>query len=336
MRLLPGLLLLLSTNALAQVAAPTPAPAAIPEQEVRDMAAVVVTGVQPGPGMWKVSKGEHVLWVMGTLTPLPKGMSWLSRDVEAVIAQADEVLDPPGLTFDSDIGRFRAVLMIPSLLKARKNPDGRNLSEVLPAPLYTRWSVLKARYLGRDAGVEKWRPVFAAQELYQAALKKSGLSQSGVVGPVVDKLAKAHATKRTSTLVKVKIEKPKEAIKEFSSSSLADIDCFEKTVARLESDLPMMTARANAWSIGDIEALRALPYDDQNRTCMNAFLESGIAQKRGMDDVPQRVEAMWLSKAEAALATNQVTFATLPIAMLLRPDGYLSKLQSRGYLVEAP
>lgn len=336
MRLLPGLLLLLSANALAQVSAPKLAQAAIPEQEIRDMAAVVVTGVQPGPGMWKVSKGEHVLWVMGTLTPLPKGMNWLSRDAEAVIAQADEVLDPPGLTFDSDIGRFRAVLMIPSLLKARKNPDGRPLNQVLPAPLYARWSVLKARYLGRDAGVEKWRPVFAAQELYQAALKKSGLTQSGVVGPVVDKLAKAHGTKRTSTLVKIKIENPKEAIKEFSSSALADTDCFEKTIARLESDLPMMAARANAWSIGDVEALRALPYDDQNRTCINAFLESGIAQKRGMDDMPQRVEAGWLSKAEAALATNKVTFATLPIATLLRPDGYLSKLQARGYVVEAP
>lgn len=336
MRLLPGLLFLLSANALVQAAAPLPAPSAIAEQEIREMAAVVVTGVQPGPGMWKVSKGEHVLWVMGTLTPLPKGMSWLSRDVEAVIAQADEVLDPPGLTFDSDIGRFRAMLMIPSLLKARKNPDGRTLSQVLPAPLHARWSVLKARYLGRDAGVEKWRPVFASQELYQAALKKSGLTQSGVVGPVVDKLAKAHATRRTLTLVKVKIENPKEAIREFSTSSLADIACFEKTIARLESDLPMMTARANAWSIGDIDALRALPYDDQNRTCLNAFLESGIAQKRGMDDVPQRVEAMWLAKAEAALAANQVTFATLPIAMLLRPDGYLSKLQSKGYVVEAP
>lgn len=336
MRLLPGLLLLLSANALAQVSAPKLAQAAIPEQEIRDMAAVVVTGVQPGPGMWKVSKGEHVLWVMGTLTPLPKGMNWLSRDAEAVIAQADEVLDPPGLTFDSDIGRFRAVLMIPSLLKARKNPDGRPLNQVLPAPLYARWSVLKARYLGRDAGVEKWRPVFAAQELYQAALKKSGLTQSGVVGPVVDKLAKAHGTKRTSTLVKIKIENPKEAIKEFSSSALADTDCFEKTIARLESDLPMMAARANAWSIGDVEALRALPYDDQNRTCINAFLESGIAQKRGMDDMPQRVEAGWLSKAEAALAANKVTFATLPIATLLRPDGYLSKLQARGYVVEAP
>lgn len=332
MRLLLGVLLVFCANATAQVAAP----AEVPEQEIREMAAVVVTGVQPGPGMWKVSKGDHVLWVMGTLTPLPKGMSWLSRDVEAVLAQADEVIDPPGLTFDSDVGRFRAVLMIPSLLKARKNPDGQTLKDVLPAPLYARWSRLKAQYLGRDAGVEKWRPVFASQEIYQAALKKSGLTQSGVVGPVVEKLVKQHAIKRTSTLVKFKIEKPREAIREFASSPLADIGCFEKTLARLESDLPTMTARANAWSIGDIEVLRGLPYDDQNRACIDAFLESAMAQKRGMDDVPQRVEAMWLSKAEAALASNKVTFATLPVSTLLRADGYLTKLQAKGYLVEAP
>ena len=41
--------------------------------------AVVVTGVQPGPGLWKVSKGEHVLWILGTLSPLPNQMQWDSR-----------------------------------------------------------------------------------------------------------------------------------------------------------------------------------------------------------------------------------------------------------------
>ncbi|MGH8025338.1 MAG: TraB/GumN family protein, partial [Pseudoxanthomonas sp.] len=218
------------------------------EPVVREMETVVVTGVQPGPGMWKVSKGDHVLWIMGTLTPLPKGMSWLSRDVEAVLAQADEVIDPPSANFDSDVGVLRGMLMIPSLLKARKNPDGRTLREVLPAPLYARWFVLKAKYLGRDEGVEKWRPVFASQELYQAAIKKSGLTQTGVVGPVVNKLIKEKKIKRTPAMVKVMIENPKQAIKEFSASPLADIECFEKTLTRLESDLPIMAARANAWS----------------------------------------------------------------------------------------
>jgi uncharacterized protein YbaP (TraB family) len=306
------------------------------DPEIRDMDAVVVTGVQPGPGMWKVSRGDHVLWIMGTLTPLPKGMTWLSRDVEAVLAQADEVIDAPGASFGSDVGVFRGMLMIPSLLKARKNPDGKTLSEILPAPIYARWSLLKGKYLGRDAGVEKWRPVFASQELYQAAIKKSGLTQSGVVGPVVEKLAKAGKIKRTPVMVKVAVENPKQAIKEFSASSLQDIGCFDKTLVRLESDLPLMTARANAWSIGDIEALRNLPYEDQNRTCMDAFLQSGMAQKRGMDTLPQRVEAMWVEKAEAALASNKVTFSTLPISTLLKPNGYLSKLRAKGYAIEEP
>ena len=336
MRLLPALLLLLSANVLAQSRAPASAPRQVPEQEIRDMAAVVVTGVQPGPGMWKVSKGDHVLWIMGTLTPLPKGITWLSRDVETVLAQADEVIEAPSASFDTDVGMFRGMLMIPSLLKARKNPDGRTLSEVLPPPLYARWSLLKAKYLGRDEGVEKWRPVFASQELYQAAIKKSGLTQSGVVGPVVDKLAKAGKIKRTPAVVKVMVENPKQVIKEFSASSLADIDCFDKTLTRLETDLPIMSARANAWSIGDIQALRLLPYEDQNRSCMNAFLETSLAQKSGMVGMPQRVEAMWLAKAEAALANNKLTFSTLPIGTLLSSNGYLSKLRAKGYLVEEP
>ena len=33
---------------------------------------VLVSGEQPGPGMWKVSKGDHVLWIVGIQTPVPK------------------------------------------------------------------------------------------------------------------------------------------------------------------------------------------------------------------------------------------------------------------------
>ena len=43
------------------------APAAPPT--VVDLEAMVVRGQQPGPGLWKVSKGDHVLWILGTLSP---------------------------------------------------------------------------------------------------------------------------------------------------------------------------------------------------------------------------------------------------------------------------
>src|SRR5690606_38761811 len=40
-------------------------PAATPE--IVDHATIVVTGEMAGPGLWKVRKGEHVLYVMATL-----------------------------------------------------------------------------------------------------------------------------------------------------------------------------------------------------------------------------------------------------------------------------
>jgi hypothetical protein len=315
-------------------AAPVAPSAAAPA--ITDMEVMVVSGVQPGPGMWRVSKGDHVLWIMGTLSPVPKKMTWLSRDVEATIAASQQVLKSPGASVDSDLGVFRSALLIPSLFKARKNPGGATLKEVLPPDLYARWQVLKLKYIGRDAGIEKWRPIFAAHELYEAAIRKSGLATSGIVSPVVDKAAKRHDVKIVSPIVRLKVQDPKKAIKEFSGAALGDVECFRKTLDRLENDIAAMTLRANAWAIGDIEALRALPYDDQNRACIRAMLEAGVAQKRGLDTLPQQVEAEWLAAAETALRSNPSSFALLPISELLKPDGYLAKLQARGYEVEAP
>ncbi|KAF1721073.1 TraB/GumN family protein [Pseudoxanthomonas wuyuanensis] len=323
-----------SADGAEQAGATAPAPAG--GQAVVDMDTVVVSGSQPGPGLWKVSKGEHVLWVMGTLSPLPRKMTWLSSETEAILAQAQEVVRPPGVSFDADIGIVRGAFLIPSLLKARKNPDGATLKDVLPADLYARWSVLKARYLGHDAGVEKWRPMFAARELYEAALKKSGLSESGVVGPVVDKAVKRHGIRTASPTVKFKVEQPKATIKEFQRTSLDDLECFRATLERIENDLPLMVERANAWSVGDVEGLRALPYENQQTACIAAFSSAEFARKRGLDDLPAKVRSQWMSAAETALENNPVSFATLPIAELLKPDGYLGQLQAKGYLVEAP
>jgi len=40
--------------------------------------------------------------------------------------------------------------------------------------------------------------------------------------------------------------------------------------------------------------------------------------------------------AAAALSSNAVSFARLPIDDLLAPNGYLAKLRSRGYAIESP
>lgn len=329
-----SLLACLLTALLVRPALADPPPA--PDSSTALLETIVVSGEQPGPGLWKVSKGEHVLWILGTLTPLPKKVSWVSREVEGVVAQAQQVLLPPQATVKVDGGMFTGLFLLPSLLKARNNPDKQTLADVLPAELYARWQPLKKKYLGSSNAVEKRRPIFAAHDLYEKAIERAGLRRNGKVAEVVEKLAKKHDVERVQPLIAIKLAEPKDALRAFAKSNLDDIDCLRKTVDRLESDLPAMQARANAWAVGDIEALRALPYVDQQQACQEALLRNSTVQERGMGDLRERVAAEWLKAAEAALQKNAVTLAVLPIGQILDDDGYVATLRSRGYAVEAP
>lgn len=295
---------------------------------------VVVTGAQPGPGLWRVTKDDHEMWILGTLTPLPPKLVWISRDVEATIAHSQEVLLGPSA--ELNVGVMSGLFLLPSLLGARNNPDDGKLAEVVPPELYARWTPLREKYLGRDRAVEKRRPLFAADELYEKAVERAGLSTENVALPVVTKAAKKHKVPTTQPHIKIKLEEPRAAVKEFKRAPLDDLECFKQTLDRVETDIGPMRERANAWATGDIEALRALPYTDQGDTCANAFLGAGAVAGRGFDDLRERLAAAWLEAAEAALAKNVTTFAALPIAQILRDDGLVARLRAKGYSVEAP
>ena len=275
-----------------------------------------------------------MLWILGTLTPLPKKMEWISRDVDATIAESQEVVMGPSATLE--VGVFSGLALLPSLVGARNNPDDAQLAEVVPAEIYARWQVQKAKYLGNDKGVEKRRPIFAADELYDAAIERSGLSGANVTEPVVLKTAKKHDVPVTRPLLKLKFEKPRQAVKEFKKSALDDLECFERTIARVETDLDTMKERANAWATGDVQLLRELPYSDQNRICEDAVLRANISQERGLGDLKPRLGQLWLEAVEKALDKNASTFSMLSLSHMLGDDGLLQRLRAMGYEVEEP
>ncbi len=325
---------------LAPVAAQSVMSSAVPPQ-VADLAAVVVTGVQPGPGLWKVSRkdpatGNHVMWVLGTLSPLPRSMQWQSRELEQVIGGSRQVLLPPSVKVKADVGFFGKLFLLPSAYSARKNGDGQTLQQVLPPPVYARWQVLKQKFLGDDRGIERWRPIFAAQELYKKAIKANDLSRSGGVQASVDALASRHGVTEVPTSYQVVIAHPRAAIKAFKASAPHDTTCFIRTLDSIEHDMPAMKARANAWATGDLQTLRGLPDSARHEACVSSLTDAGFAHSLGLDDVPARQAAIWLAAARKALADNPQTFAILPMDELLKPDGYLATLRAEGYEVEAP
>ena len=323
---------LIGSAAVHAQSAPAPA-SSVP---ITDLTTVAVSGVQPGPGLWKVSRGEHVLWVLGVMPAMPEHVQWRSQEVADVIAASQEVIEPPRVKLTADVGFFGKLLLLPSAYGARKNEDGRTLQEVLPPSLYARWQPLKAKYLGNDRGIERWRPFFAAMELRKQALKRQGLGSSGAIQHTIDALATQHGVKLTHTDYTLKIEHPRDAIKAFRRAAPGDITCFARTLDSIEHDLPAMTARANAWAVGDIATLRAMPDSDYRDACVAALSNAGFAHELGISDVPARIEAVWLAAARHALATDTQSFALLPMPELLAPDGLLAKLQKEGYAVLAP
>lgn len=312
------------------------ADAARAPQTVIDLEPMTVSGVQPGPGLWKVSRDGHVLWVLGTLAPLPRKMEWRSQEVEQAIAQSQELLLPPTLSVDTGRGMFRSLFLVPALLKARRNPDDRTLQEVLPAEQYARWSTLKARYIGNDRGVEQWRPIFAATELYDAAIRRSGLSMDNLVRAQVEKLARRSHLTITPVISTARLEDPKAAIKEFQRSGLDDQTCFARTLEVIDREIGTMRDQANAWAVGDVEALRNSPQTSQYAACQAAISESAIVRKFGFGDLRRQSLDLWLQKAQTALSTNASTVGLLPIGLILGRDNLMDALKARGFTVEAP
>lgn len=324
-----------ATPVFAQ-SANAPAPAPPSTSAVTNLEAVTVSGVQPGPGLWKVSKGDHVMWVLGTLSPLPDRMQWKTDEVEQAIAASQEVLGPPSVALKPKTNFFGKLFLLPSLVGARKNPDGQTLQQVVPAPDYARWQVLKQQYIGSDRSVEGWRPIFAAVELYDKAIKRQGLTGSGGVKDTVRDLAKKHGVKFITTRYTVMVDEPRAAVKTFKSSPMDDRECFGRTLDTVERDLGRITERANAWATGDIVTLRGLPMNDQREACISAITEAGFAKQLGFNDVQQKAQAMWIDAAEQSLNANAQTFAMLPMDEVLSPQGLIARLKAKGYQVEAP
>jgi len=328
------LLVLASLSFGLPALAASPAP---PAADVHQLQTVVVSGIQPGPGLWRVSKGDHVFWILGTVTPVPRGMRWFAPKTEAVLARTQEIIGAPGVTINVGMGgMFKMAFAMPTMLRARKNPDGKTLREVLPADLYTRWTALKQIYLGKDKSVEEWRPIFAAGELYQAALQRAGLAFDNGVGRRLDKVADKRKIKRTRTVIEQQIKDPKRLAKSFYKSELDDVACFRSMLDRLEQDVAHAAEQANAWAVGNLPELTRLVQGDNLASCFEAITKNEAMRSLGMDGADKRSEAQWLQAVDTALAANHTSFGTLPVRKLLEPNGLLAKLQAKGYTVLPP
>lgn len=340
----PGALLLLFACAagMAQPPGSVPVPAAsteampVPASSIPTLQAINVTGVVPGPGLWKVSSGDHVIWVLGVVPTLPAGIEWHSAQVEQAIAGSQAVLESPGVKLKIDTNWFGKLFLLVPVYRAQRITDGKTLADVLPPPLYARWRVAKQRYFGDDHGIERYKPIVAALRLIREAFKQNGLRGAGEIDDTVKTLARQHGVKLVDTRTTLEIRHPREAVKAFAAAGPDGTACLALVLDMVENQIPDVRARANAWATGDIATLRRVPESGYLDSCKAAITGAGFAKSLGIANLPMQVEEQWLSAADAALGANAQSFAVLPMPELLDPDGFLAALRARGYTVTAP
>ena len=298
--------------------------------------AINVTGVVPGPGLWKVSRGDHVMWILGVVPTLPAGIEWRSAQVGQAIAGSQAVLESPGVKLKVDTNWFGKLFLLAPVYRAQRNPDGKTLHDVLPPAIYARWYYARERYFGDDYSVERYRPIVAAAKLMKKALKANNLRGDGEIRDTVEALAKQHGVALVDTRATLEIRHPHDAVKAFVAAGPDGIACLGLVLDMVDKRIPDVRARANAWATGDIATLRRVPESAYRDTCKSAITGAGFAKSLGIENLTAEIEERWLGAADTALAANAQSFAVLPMHELLGPHGYLAALQARGYTVAAP
>jgi uncharacterized protein YbaP (TraB family) len=319
--------LLAAAAAAAQPQPPQAEPAA--RAAAAPMAEVVVEGQHAGPRLWTVRSGEHVLWILGTVSPLPKKMIWQPDAVQAVLQQSQEVV-PAWPAYGIGANPFTALRVYIEWRRLQKPPDHLPLEKTLPPALYARVEALKARYDPHDSTLEKLRPMLAAERLTTRVLDANGLAVRNEVQQTVLKLARAQGVKVRQD--KLRIEDPVKVLKDVGTAPLpGEIACLDAVVTRLETDLGPMRERASAWALGDVQRLRQLPHTDERGACVAA-----VSTSERVRNLIQRAQDDWLLVVEDSLARNRGTLAVQSMDRLLGDQGALAALKARGYTVEGP
>jgi uncharacterized protein YbaP (TraB family) len=285
---------------------------------------LVVTGERTGPGMWHVHRGAAQVWILGSMSPLPKGITWRATQVEKVLDGTSQVL----VQKPFEIGIARILWLLITERSALMVRGGKRLKDVLPAELHARFAAQRAKYTQDPDKWERFRPLIAAAFLQQAAFHQVGLSTRLDLGAAVRTLAKKHHV-RVEEIKIAGVGDVMDALKTLPPAT--ENACVGASLVTVERDLPRLLERAQAWASGNLERIEKLREPAEVDAC-RAALDTGI----GAADLISRIRRTWLGTIEKYLQNAGVTLVVMNMDMLLEPGGLLDELRAKGYEVDAP
>jgi uncharacterized protein YbaP (TraB family) len=285
---------------------------------------IIVSGERAGPGLWHVQKGAAQLWIFATVSPLPKDMTWRSKQLEKILDGTDQVL----VAKPVEIGIARALWLLVTQRDLLMLGHGKKLKDVMPADLHARFAAQRAKFTKDADKWEKFRPIIAAAFLEEDALHAVGLSTRLDLADEVRSLARKHHV-RIEEFKFAGLHNVLDALKTLPPAT--EQKCVAASLATIETGMPRLIDRAQAWATGDVQRIQSLPESAEVAQCRAA-----ITVEPGAGDLYTLLRQTWVNNMARHLETGGVTLAVVSMDMLIESGGFLDALRSRGYTIDSP
>jgi uncharacterized protein YbaP (TraB family) len=272
----------------------------------------------PGPAMWRVTRGDSEVLILGSLQPLPHMLVWDTTRVVNALDGATALLLPPEPKF--------GVLDSVSLFFNRGlfELHGETLPQALPPEERARYDHVLALIHAKPDKYQHMKPAVAGAFLIGDWRRAAGLSDAKPIS-TVEKLAQAdHVPIRhigdfdAAPFAKV--------IAQMSPS--ASLACFDAAMDDIDREAARAPANAKAWANADLKAIgQSYTISVFDRCLMQSPSVQGLLE-RGMTEGMQAIEQ--------ALQHPGKTVAVIDLNFLLRPNGVLDRLKAKGDMITLP
>ncbi|MEJ0028331.1 MAG: TraB/GumN family protein [Rhizomicrobium sp.] len=310
----------LALAGLVALTAAAPVPDAPPTRDWSNVETVVVTPEAAGPALWHIATPTAEVWILPTVSPVPKDLVWDGKFVSGEIKGSKVLLLPPRAT----LGVFEGLWFWMTGMDKLEQPDGVELETTLPEPLKGRFVATRTR-IGEDADrYAKFLGGVAALRLEGDYFSYAKLTPNGPQKTVENIASHAGVPVRTTATypaMDVIRDVPK-------MTPAAHLACLDFALTDIDTATAHAAAAAQAWAVGDLAGMKAHYFETRLDDCLQQNSAYRALRETANRDMTNAILT--------ALKTPGKTFAVMPMGFFLRKGGVLERLEAAGLTVSGP
>ena len=307
-------LLIVLVCGLARADTPTPS------SEWSNIETVVVTARKPGPVMWRVTKGDASVILIGFVDPVPKDLKWNKDGVTEALTGARQLL----LNAQASVGLVEGLWYLTWHSGDIHLPDGTTVEQTLPEPLRKRYLAALAKSKHDADRYSSLRPPLAMLRLEGDVNDAEGFTGKEPSTSIHD-IAR-HLGVSAKPVADYEALPMLRALPQMSAAT--NEACVKAALDDIDDIAAHAKPAAEAWAIGDLDTLKANWSEQRFQRCIQLVPGVAVLFQRAVHDS--------VTAVNTALTQPGKTVMLVSFDALLKKDGILDRLKAEGLEIEQP